>query len=106
MRIGNAAENMEILRHSALNLLKAESSFSANINLKRRSAYFLLLIFSKFLVRKQWQWKDQVRKSVNETLNKLLDSEFKELTKAAKYECKESQYCQPLSNNFIFQTRI
>ena len=35
--------------------------------------------------------KDLVRKSVEETLNELLDSEAEELTGAAKYERNESR---------------
>ena len=35
--------------------------------------------------------KDLVRKSVEETLNELLDKEADELTKAAKYERSESR---------------
>ncbi len=35
--------------------------------------------------------KDLVRKSVEETLNELLDNEAKELTGAAKYERNESR---------------
>ena len=50
MRTGNAAENMNILRHMALNLLKAESSFKGSLNLKRKkcalSPSYLLKVFS------------------------------------------------------------
>ena len=50
MRVGNAAENMNILRHLALNLLKAESSFRGSINLKRKrcalSPSYLLKVFA------------------------------------------------------------
>ena len=49
MRLGNAAENMNILRHLALNLLKAESSFKGSLNLKRKkcalSPSYLLKVF-------------------------------------------------------------
>lgn len=50
MRTGFAAENMNILRHLSLNLLKSESSFTGSINLKRKkcllSPSFLLKVFS------------------------------------------------------------
>lgn len=50
MRIRNAAENMNILRHLALNLLKAESTFKGSINLKRKkcalSPAYLLKVFA------------------------------------------------------------
>lgn len=50
MRTGFAAENMNILRHLTLNLLKSESSYSASINLKRKkcllSPSYLLKVFS------------------------------------------------------------
>ncbi len=50
MRTGNAAENMNILRHMALNLLKADSSFKGSLNLKRKkcalSPSYLLKVFS------------------------------------------------------------
>lgn len=50
MRVGNAAENMNILRHLALNLLKAESSFKGSLNLKRKkcalSPSYLLKVFA------------------------------------------------------------
>ena len=50
MRTGFAAENMNILRHLSLNLLKSESSYSASINLKRKkcllSPSYLLKVFS------------------------------------------------------------
>ena len=50
MRLGNAAENMNILRHLALNLLKAESSFKGSLNLKRKkcalSPAYLLKVFA------------------------------------------------------------
>ena len=50
MRVENAAENMNILRHLALNLLKAESSFKGSLNLKRKkcalSPSYLLKVLS------------------------------------------------------------
>ena len=50
MRLGNAAENMNILRHLALNLLNAESSFKGSLNLKRKkcalSPSYLLKVFA------------------------------------------------------------
>lgn len=50
MREGNAAENMNILRHLAINLLKSETSYKGSINLKRKkcvlSSDYLLKVFS------------------------------------------------------------
>ena len=50
MRTGNAAENMNVLRHMALNLLKAETSYKGSLNLKRKkcilSPAYLLRVFS------------------------------------------------------------
>lgn len=50
MRSGFAAENMNILRHLSLNLLKSEKSYKASINLKRKrcllSNNYLLKVFS------------------------------------------------------------
>lgn len=50
MRDGFAAENMNILRHLAINLLNSESSFKASSNLKRKrcslSPNYLLKVFS------------------------------------------------------------
>lgn len=50
MRAGYAAENMNILRHLALNLLKSETSFKGSINLKRKKCMlapdYLLKVFS------------------------------------------------------------
>lgn len=50
MREGFAAENMNILRHLAINLLKSESSYKASVNLKRKkcslSPDYLLKVFS------------------------------------------------------------
>jgi len=50
MRVGNAAENMNIFRHVALNLLKLESSYKGSLNLKRKkcilSPTYLLKVFS------------------------------------------------------------
>lgn len=36
MRMGNSAENMNILRHLALNLIKNEKTFKGSINMKRK----------------------------------------------------------------------
>ncbi len=53
MREGFAAENMNILRHLALNLLKAETGYKRSVNLKRKkcvlSPNFLLKVFSFFV---------------------------------------------------------
>ena len=50
MRAGFAAENMNIIRHLAINLLNSESSYKASSNLKRKrctlSPNYLLKIFS------------------------------------------------------------
>ena len=50
MRVKNAAENMNILRHLTLNLLKAETSYKGSINLKRKkcvlSPNYLLKVFA------------------------------------------------------------
>lgn len=50
MRAGFAAENMNVMRHLALNLLKSESSFRGSVNLKRKkcmlSPSYLLKVFS------------------------------------------------------------
>ena len=50
MRKGFAAENMNILRHLSLNLLKSEKSYKGSINLKRKkcmlSHNYLLKVFS------------------------------------------------------------
>ncbi len=50
MRMGFAAENMNILRHLSLNLLKSEKSYKGSINLKRKkcmlSHNYLLKVFS------------------------------------------------------------
>lgn len=50
MRNGFAAENMNILRHLSLNLLKSEKSYKGSINLKRKkcmlSHNYLLKVFS------------------------------------------------------------
>lgn len=50
MRAGCAAENMNLMRHLALNLLKSEASFRGSINLKRKkcmlSPAYLLKVFS------------------------------------------------------------
>jgi len=50
MRIENAAENMNVLRHLSLNLLKAETSYKGSINLKRKkcllSPAYLLKVFA------------------------------------------------------------
>ena len=50
MRVKNAAENMNILRHMTMNLLKAETSYKGSINLKRKkcllSPGYLLKVFS------------------------------------------------------------
>lgn len=47
---GCAAENMNVMRHLALNLLKSEASFRGSINLKRKkcmlSPSYLLKVFS------------------------------------------------------------
>lgn len=49
MRTGFAAENMNILRHLSLNLLKSEKSYKGSINLKRKkcllSNSYLLKVF-------------------------------------------------------------
>ncbi|MBU9726348.1 ISAs1 family transposase [Diplocloster modestus] len=49
MRAGYAAENMNIMRHLALNLLKSETSYRGSINLKRKkcmlSPAYLLKVF-------------------------------------------------------------
>lgn len=50
MRAGFAAENMNILRHLSLNLLKSEKSYKGSINLKRKkcllSTDYLLKVFA------------------------------------------------------------
>ena len=50
MRVNNAAENMNVLRHMTLNLLKAETSYKGSINLKRKkcllSPDYLLKVFT------------------------------------------------------------
>ncbi len=50
MREGLAAENMNIPRHLALNLLKAETGYKRSVNLKRKkcvlSPNYLLKVFS------------------------------------------------------------
>ena len=50
MRTGYAAENMNIMRHLALDLLKSETSFRGSINLKRKkcmlSSHYLLKVFA------------------------------------------------------------
>lgn len=50
MRVKNAAENMNVLRHMTLNLLKSETSYKGSINLKRKkcllSPDYLLKVFT------------------------------------------------------------
>lgn len=50
MRKGYAAENMNVMRHLALNLLKSEGTYKASVNLKRKkcmlSPQYLLKVFS------------------------------------------------------------
>lgn len=50
MRTGFAAENMNTLRHLALNLLKSEKTYNGSINLKRKkcilSHEYLLMVFA------------------------------------------------------------
>ena len=50
MRVRNAAENVNIARHLALNLLKSEKSFNRSLNLKRKKCLlshdFLLKVFA------------------------------------------------------------
>lgn len=49
MRTGFAGENMNILRHLALNLIKTETSYKASVNLKRKKCIlsfdYLLNVF-------------------------------------------------------------
>lgn len=49
MRVRNAAENVNIARHLALNLLKSEKSFNKSLNLKRKKCLlshdYLLKVF-------------------------------------------------------------
>ena len=50
MRVRNAAENVNIARHLALNLLKSEKSFNRSLNLKRKKCLlshdYLLKVFA------------------------------------------------------------